>query len=74
MRVFRLSFALFFDPYWRASFRRSWKTRRYWLAAPGTKALTGRTLALQLGPLTFKLHAVGAAHRGCPAERSAHNG
>lgn len=64
MKVFRISFALFFDPYWRASFHRSKKTRRYWLAAPGTKALTGRAFALQLGPLTFKLHTQGPASRG----------
>jgi hypothetical protein len=61
MRLFRLTFSLFYDPYWRASFHDSKRTRRYWLAAPGTRAITGRTLALQLGPLTFKLYVQGPA-------------
>ena len=68
MRLFRITFSLWYDPHWRANFRRSWKTRRYWLAAPGAQALAGRTLALQLGPLTFKLLLMG------PAERSPDNG
>ena len=61
MRVFRLSFALWFDPNWRANFRRSWRSRRYWLAAPAAEALTGRAFAVQFGPLTLKLYAQGPA-------------
>jgi hypothetical protein len=68
MRVFRLTFSLFYDPYWRDGFRRSWRTRRYWLAVPATRALNRRALALQLGPLTFKLSAQG------PDRRSPDNG
>ena len=63
MRVIRLTFSLFYDPYWLGNFRRSWKTRRFWLAAPAGRALVGRNLALQLGPLTLKLYTQGPATR-----------
>ncbi|MEJ2189579.1 MAG: hypothetical protein P8Y93_09220 [Acidobacteriota bacterium] len=63
MRLIRLTFSLFYDPYWFANFRRSWKTRRFWLAAPSRKALSGRTLNLQVGPLTFTLYIQGPATR-----------
>jgi len=63
MRLIRLTFSLFYDPYWFAGFRKSWKSRRYWLAAPASRAITGRNLALQLGPLTFKLYVQGPATR-----------
>ena len=68
MRVIRLSASLWFDPHWRANFRRSWRSRRFWLAAPAARPRTGRAVALQLGPFTFKLHLEG------PAERSPDNG
>ena len=68
MRLFRISFAVFYDPHWRASFRRSWSSRRYWLALPPARALVGRALAVQVGPLTFKFHGQG------PDRRSATNG
>jgi hypothetical protein len=62
MRVFRLSFALWLDPHWRRSFRKSWKHRRYWLAKPEMTAISGHPLALQFGPLTFKFILEGKDH------------
>lgn len=59
MRVFRISFALFWSRYWSRSFRRSWKSRRYWLACPQAHAREGRAFALQLGPATLRLHVQG---------------
>jgi len=59
MRLFRIAFAVFYDPFWFGSFRLSWKRRRFWLAIPSTHVLTGRMLAAQVGPLTFKLHVHG---------------
>ena len=58
MRVIRISLAIWHDPHWRPAFRKSWKTRRYWLARPDTAA-KGRRLSLQFGPLTFKIHLEG---------------
>lgn len=68
MRLIRFSTSIWFDPHWRANFRRSWRARRFWLAAPATNPRSGRALALQFGPLTFKIHFEG------PAERSSPNG
>jgi len=59
MRLFRISLSLWYDPNWRACFRLSWRRRRYWLAMPRARTTKGRALALQTGPLTFKLHTEG---------------
>jgi hypothetical protein len=62
MRTFYLTFALWKDPFWRVNFRRSWKTRRYWLAKPTYPHVQGRAVSLQFGPLTVIITAaVGAA-------------
>jgi hypothetical protein len=73
MRVFRIAVSLWYDPLWWRMRRRSWKTRRYWLARPPAIALDGRALALQLGPFTLRFlvqgtvpEPVGAAPRGRP--------
>jgi hypothetical protein len=62
MRVFRVSIALWYDPNWRACFRRSWKQRRYWLAKPDLIAIAGHPLALQFGPITLKFIMEGRDH------------
>ena len=59
MSVFRISFALWYDPTWWAHRRRRWKHRRYWLDRPPAPHVDGRALALQLGPVTLKWTAQG---------------
>ena len=54
MRLFRFSFSVWYDSLWWRMRRRSWKTRRYWLASVPTYTLDGRSFALQLGPLTLR--------------------
>ena len=62
MRVCRITTAIWWDPHWRRSFRKSWKQRRYWLAKPEYTAIAGRPLAVQLGPLTLKFILEGKDH------------
>ena len=54
MRIFKITFALWYDPFWWELRRLSWKKRRYWLARPATSAVGGRAFALQVGPVTLK--------------------
>jgi hypothetical protein len=62
MRVFRVSFSLWYDPRWWAHRRHSWRHRRYWLARPVAPTVDGRALALQFGPVTLKWTAQGVNH------------
>ena len=62
MRSFHFTFSIWTALHWRENFRRSWKTRRYWLALPATPHTQGRATSLQLGPVTFRV-TVQLTHR-----------
>lgn len=63
MKKFQVSIALWWDDQWRANLRRSWKTRRYWLAKVPASSARGRVVALQFGAYTVKLSFEGTETR-----------
>ena len=66
MKTFSLTIAIWHDTFWRQNLRRSWKSRRFWLAKPCTPHVYGRALSLQFGALTIRITTVGAENTRRP--------